>query len=174
MDKEEEQQMEKKPKKKEQINELELLLEEANSKLLLAQADLINYRKRKDIEVNDKLKYANQELIEDLLLVVDNFERAVKLDDNELSDELSKFLTGFKMIYAALVDMLGKYGVKEIDLLHQQFDPNNSEILIIDNDQNYEDNIVLDVLRKGYKLHDKTIRIAHVKINKLNKEKENE
>lgn len=153
-------------------------LNEAKNKVLLAQADLINYRKRKDEELANFRKFANKDLILDLLQITDNFERAIKLDDNELSDELSNFLVGFKMIYASLNDILKQSGVVELDLLHQPFDPKTSEILLMDNDSNYDDEIVLDVLRKGYMLHDQIIRPAHVKVNKLekqiNEEKEND
>ena len=102
-------------------------LEEENKalseKVLLAQAELINYRKRKDEEVSLSLKYANKDLILELLTVVDNFERAIKLDDTNLDDELSKFLEGFKMIYCNLLNVLKKYGVIEIDGFNKPFNP---------------------------------------------------
>ncbi len=153
-------------------------LEEENKKLqeevLRAKADLINYRKRKDDEVSQYLKYANSDLIYELLPVLDNFERAIKMDDNNLSDEVSKFLAGMKMIYVAFREMLEKEGLKEIDALGKKFDANYHDCLFTDNDKEYEDEIVLDVLQKGYMYKDKVLRCASVKVNKLDENKENE
>ncbi len=145
------------------------LKEEENKSLLekvkLAQAELINYRKRKDEETQNMMKYANQDLIMELILVVDNFERAIKLDDNDLTDELSKFLAGFKMMYANLVDILKKFGVEEINRVGEKFDPTLEQALMTDSIPEMEDEIVIEVLLKGYKLKDRVIRPASVKIN---------
>ena len=135
-------------------------------KLRYAQAELINYRKRKEEETANMLKYANQDLILEIISVIDNFERAIKLDDNDLTDELSKFLAGFKMIYATLTDILRKYGVEEISRVGEIFDPAQEEALMTDSLEEYEDDEVLEVLLKGYKLKDRVIRPASVKVNK--------
>ena len=134
-------------------------------KIKLAQAELINYRRRKDEETANMLKYANQDLIMELILVVDNFERAIKLDDNVLTDELSKFLAGFKMMYANLTDILKKFGVEEISRQGEKFDPAQEQALLVDTVEALEDDIVIEVLLKGYKLKDRVIRPASVKIN---------
>ena len=173
--------MEKKKEEKveEQVNEFEVkynelleeynkLLEENNSlieKIKLKEADLINYRKRKDEEVANMLKYANEDLIKELIGVVDNFERAISLDDDNLTDELSKFLSGFKIMYSTLVSILNKFGVEEINRVGQIFDPNLEEALMTDKVEDKDNEVVLDVLLKGYKLKDKVIRPASVKVN---------
>ena len=113
------------------------------------------------------LKYANQDLILEVIGVLDNFERALNLDDNNLNDELSKFLVGFKMIYASLKEILIKFGVEEIDALDKDFDPMIHQALLVDQDKEKPNNIILDVLLKGYKLKDRVIRPASVKVNKL-------
>ena len=143
---------------------------ELQNKVLTAQADNVNYRKRKDEETSNLLKFANQDLICDLLPILDNFERAIRLDDNNLSDELSKFLQGFKMIYAHFNEILKKYDVEEIDALEKEFDPTCEEALLVDHDQEKDDNIVLDVLMKGYRLKGRVIRPAKVKVNSLENE----
>lgn len=134
-------------------------------KVKLSQAEVINYRKRKDEEVSSMLKYSNEEIIKELIGIVDNFERAIKLDDNNLTDELSKFLEGFKIIYATLKNILSKYGVEEINRVGEIFDPNLEEALITDSLEGHKDEEVLEVLLKGYKLYDKVIRPASVKVN---------
>lgn len=134
-------------------------------KVKVAQAESINYRRRKDEETNQLLKYANQDLIMELILVVDNFERAIKLDDNDLTDEVSKFLAGFKMMYANLTEILKKFGVEEINRVGEKFDPNQEQALLTDTVEDMEDEVVIEVLLKGYKLKEKVIRPASVKIN---------
>ena len=149
----------------EEINKLTQVNNELVEKVKLAQAELVNYRRRKDEETASLLKYANQDLILELIQVVDNFERAIKLDDNNLTDELSKFLVGFKMMYANLTDILRKFGVEEISRQGQIFDPSLEQALVVDSVDEYEDDVVLEVLLKGYKLKDRVIRPASVKIN---------
>ncbi|MDD4706005.1 MAG: nucleotide exchange factor GrpE [Bacilli bacterium] len=158
--------------KKEKVNKskdkLNLLKEELaleKGKALRAQAEMLNYRKRKDEEVSQLFKYANEDLILSLLPVVDNFERAIKLDDNDLTDELSKFLSGFKMIYGNLITILNQIEVIEIDAQGQEFDPNMHQAIITERDENKPAGVILEVLQKGYKYKDKIIRPAMVKVN---------
>lgn len=155
-------------KEVELTNEITRLTEENNNlveKVKLAQAELINYRKRKDEETANLLKYANQDLILEIISVVDNFERAIKLDDNNLTDDISKFLAGFKMMYASLTETLKRFGVEEINRVGQIFDPSQEQALLTDCVEDAEDEVVLEVLLKGYKLKDRVIRPASVKIN---------
>lgn len=157
----------KKNKTSEVIATLENKIKELEEETLRAKADLINYRKRKDEEVSSMLKYASKDVFLDLLPVIDNFERAILLDDDKLTDEVSNFLIGFKMIYTNMKDILEKYGVKEIECLGEKFDANKETSVFMDSDPNYEDEIVLDVLQKGYTYNDKLLRSASVKINKV-------
>ena len=153
--------------KKEEFEILKKELEEATNKAMVVQAEMINFRRRKEEETASMLKYANQDLILEVISVLDNFERALNLDDNNLNDELSKFLVGFKMIYASLSEILKKYGVEEIKAYEKEFDPSMHQAMMVDKDENKPNNIVLDVLLKGYKLKDRVIRPAAVKVNKL-------
>lgn len=152
--------------KQQEIEKLTMENKELLKKAQYAQAELINYRKRKDEEVLDFKKYCNKDIILELILVIDNFERAIKLDDNDLTDELSKFLDGFKMMYAQLTDILKKFGVEEISRQGEVFDATQEEALMTDNLEEYEDDVVTEVLLKGYKLNGRVIRPASVKINK--------
>ena len=169
--------------KKEKISKKDSKLKEENEKLLdqikqlqsdnqsvvdkvkLTQAELVNYRKRKDEETANMLKFANQDLITELINVVDNFERAIKLDDNDLTDELSKFLDGFKMMYANLMEILKKFGVEEINRVGEVFDPSQEQALMTDSIEEMDDDVVTEVLLKGYKLNGRVIRPASVKVN---------
>lgn len=144
-------------------------LTEANKKLesqvKLSQAELINYRRRKDEEVTNTLKYANQDIISDILPIIDNFERALNVDESKLTEEFKKYLVGFKMMYENLKVILKNYGVEEINRVGEVFDPNLEQALLTDTVEDKEDEVVLEVLQKGYKLKDRVIRPASVKIN---------
>ncbi len=133
------------------------------NKVKLAQAELINYRKRKDEETTSLLKFANESIIKELINVKDNFERALNVKD--ASDELSKFLSGFKLMYDELCNILKNYGVEEINRVGQIFDPRLEQALLTDSLPDHEDEEVIEVLLKGYKLKDRVIRPASVKIN---------
>ncbi len=152
------------------IEELTLKNQELENKVKYVQAEMINYGKRRDQEMSERAKYANFDLLADLILVLDNFERAIGLDDNNLSDELSNFLVGFKMIYGQLNDTIKKYGVSEIEALGKTFDPMLHEAVMMDQDNTRSDNEILDVLLKGYQLKDRILRHSMVKVNQLPKE----
>lgn len=159
----------KEKKHKKDNKELEALKNqvlELSDKYKRLQAEFMNYQNRKDTEIEKLFKYDGESVIKEILPVVDNFERAIKLDDNDLSDEVSNFLSGFKMIYTNLLSSLEKFGVKELDCLGKEFDPTTSEAVLVEEDQTKPSNVVLEVLQKGYIYKDKIIRPAMVKVNK--------
>ena len=148
--------------------QLEKLKEESSlkdEKILRLSAEMQNMRRRFDEEKSRLRKYDGEEIIEKMLPILDNFEHAIKMDDNDLTDEVSKFLSGFKMIYANMVEELKKIGVSEINALHDPFDENTMNAVLVSCDEEYDDNVVLDVLQKGYKYKDKVLRPAMVKVN---------
>ncbi len=138
-------------------------------KVKLIQADSINYRKRKDEETANALKYANQDIIKDLLNVVDNLERALKNSDNsegdDSSEKIKKYQDGIRLIYENLMSILTSYGVTEINRVGEIFNPQEEQALLTECVEDKEDEVVLEVLLKGYKLKDRVIRPASVKIN---------
>lgn len=133
--------------------------------LLRNQAELQNYKRRKDDEVSRILKYKDEELIKELLGVLDNFERAIKMDDDDLTDEVSRFLEGFKLIYSNTINILSKFQVKEIEAEGVEFDPNYHHAVLTDHDDNKPAGVVLEVLQKGYMYKDRVVRPAMVKVN---------
>ena len=135
-----------------------------NDKVLRLSAEMQNMRRRTDEEVSKMLKYEGESFIVSLLDTIDNFERAISLDDTNLDDEVSKFLSGFKMIYSKLIDLLKEQGVTEIDCLHKNFDANLMEAVMTEKVEGFDTNIVIDVMRKGYLYKDKVIRHAMVKV----------
>ena len=140
--------------------------QELEDKYMRLQAEYLNFKTRTQTEVSRMLQYEGEEFIKDILNIKDNFERAIMMDDNDLSDEVSKFLSGFKMILGSLTQTLDKYEVHEIECLGCEFDPNLEEAVLTEHDETKPANVVLEVLTKGYKYKDKVIRHAMVKVNK--------
>ena len=156
-------------KKNNKESEVAIKLKEENAslndKVLRISAEMQNMRRRYEDEISNIYKYEGEELIVKLLAIVDNFERAISLDDRDLTDELSKFLSGFKMIYTNLLSILDSMEVKVIDCQGLEFDPNKMEAVLTEKDENLPTNVVLEVLQKGYTYKDKVIRVAMVKVN---------
>lgn len=158
----------KKVKQSKANKELEMLKEEnkvLQDKVLRVSAEMQNMRRRQEEEVARIHKYEGEEVIKKILPIIDNFERAIKLDDNDLTDELSKFLSGFKMIYTNMLNALNEKEVKEIDCKGQEFDSSKMEAVLTDHVDGVEKNRVLEVLQKGYMYKDKLLRPAMVKVS---------
>ena len=135
-----------------------------NDKLLRVSAELQNTKRRAEEQISNMAKYEGESLIKELLAVIDNFERAINMDDTNLEDEVSKFLSGFKMIYDSFNTILTNFDVKEIDSLNKEFDPNTMEAVLTEKVEGVSTNTVIDVLQKGYTYRGKVIRHAMVKV----------
>ena len=106
------------------------------------------------------LNYCNEGIITDLLLTIDNLERALKEDDN------SKLKEGVNMIYTSFKNTLEKYGLKEIEAEGKKFDANIHQAVTTDSVKDVDERVILEVMQKGYMLKDKVIRPAMVKVNR--------
>ena len=140
-------------------------VKELEDALLRSQAELLNYRKRKDEETARILKYAEEDILKGFLPILDNFERAIMMDDNNFGDEASKFLEGFRMVYNQTKDLLARFEVKEIECLGQEFNPATSQAISTEKDKTKPSGIVLKVYQKGYMYKDKVLRHAMVIVN---------
>lgn len=134
-------------------------------KILRISAEMQNMRKRYEEEIARLHKYEGLDFAKEILPTIDNFERAIKLDDTNLDDELSKFLSGFKMIYSGFINVLNSKDIKEIDCLNKEFDPNFMEAVLTAKVEGVEKNQVIEVLQKGYMYKDKLLRPAMVKVS---------
>ncbi len=155
-------------KKKEDLEKKKLQEENEalKDKYLRVNAEMQNMKRRMEEERANLLKYEGEGLIKKLLPVIDNFERAIGMDDTNLEDEVSKFLNGFKMIYGNLNSTLQGYEVIAMDILHKPFDPELMEAVMVEEAEGFEPNTVIDVLQKGYTYKGKVIRHAMVKVSK--------
>lgn len=162
---EEKEMKKKKNNSNQEVEELRNKNNELENKYIRLQAEYQNFMTRSISEQQMLMKYDGEEIIKEFLSIVDNFERAIKMDDTDLSDEVSLFLKGFKMIYGNMLNTLNKFGVTEIECLGLEFDPKVAEAILTEHDENKPANVVLEVLTKGYKYKDKVIRPAMVKVN---------
>lgn len=141
-------------------------IKELKDRLLREQAENVNYRRRNKEELEMFKKFANESLITEIIGTIDDLERAIKMDDNDLTDDLSKMLEGFKMVYSNLMLKLEKFGVKMINPIKEDFDPEKHQAILAEEVDNMKPDMVIEVLQKGYMLHDKVIRPAMVKVSK--------
>ncbi len=139
-------------------------------KMLRMQADYENRRKRQDREKVDFLRFANENLIVDLLNVMDDFERAI--DSAKNSNDAKALLQGIEMVRNHFKGIMEENGLKIIDPAGQPFDPEKQEAVEHVEDAIHPENTVLEVMRKGYELNGKVLRPAAVKVSKK-KEEEN-
>jgi len=134
--------------------------------LLRSQAELLNYRKRKDEETQRILKYAEEDVLKGFIPILDNYERAISMEnENNFGDETSKFLEGFRMVYNQTKTLLEKFEVKEIECLNQEFDPAVAEAISTTKDETKPSGIIVTVYQKGYMYKDKVLRTAMVIVN---------
>jgi molecular chaperone GrpE len=142
-----------------QFAELEEALEQANDKYLRLYAEYDNYRKRTAKEKTETYQNASVKCIEDLLPVVDSFERALEADCTD-----DNFKNGMQMIFGQLKTFLDKMNVTAIEALGAEFDPNFHNAIQQQEGTDYASNHVCAVYQKGYMLGDKLVRPAMVAV----------
>ena len=126
-------------------------------------AEFDNYRKRIERERREQSDQSVVDLLEDLLLVVDDFDRAMKVDSGEGGNAYRK---GVELIHGKLHDLLRKQGLKPIDALGMDFDPNLHQAVVHEESPEHREGEVIGELRKGYMLNDRLLRPAMVKVAK--------
>lgn len=137
----------------------ELALEKEKS--LRIQAEMMNFKRRQEDLLVSVRKYANEDILLKLVSIIDNFERALSMSN----EDMEEFLKGFNMIYTNLVNIVKDAGVTEIDALNQAFDPNIHQAVLTETREGVEAGIVIEVLQKGYMYKDKVLRPTMVKVS---------
>lgn len=155
-------------KKDKQIHALNKEKEEYIDKWKRALAELENYRKRSEKQLEETKKFAREDILYKLLSIVDNFERALVHIGN--SNSIDSLKTGVEMIYKELRNLLNQYGVKRIEALGKNYDPNFHEALEIVNQKHNKErevskHTVVEEILPGYTFHNRLLRPAKVKIS---------
>ncbi len=143
-----------------EVERLRMELEQTGDRLLRAQAELDNYRKRARRELEDSLRYAAMPLLRDLMPVIDNLRRA--LAAAEKSSEQGGLIDGVKMVAQALESVLARHDCKRIDALGKPFDPAFHEAISQQPSADYPPQTVMYVAQDGYTLGDRVVRPAQV------------
>jgi molecular chaperone GrpE len=145
------------------IDDLEAKLKETNDKWLRTAADFENYRKRTRKEWELLKHQSKAEVVLEILGILDDFERAFSAAEES---ESSGLVEGFRLIYGNLTQTLERLGVKELDALHQPFDPNFHMAVGQAENDDLDSGVVAEVVQKGYLLNDTVIRPANVLVAK--------
>ena len=148
----------------EKLEAAERQAQEDHERFLRAAAELDNFRKRKEREVSDLRKYANQMLLRELLGVVDNLERALAASlENSEPEGLRE---GVEMTLKELLKIFDQFKVTPIEAHEQPFDPNHHEAVMQEPSDAFPPNTVVKELQKGYMLRDRLLRPAMVVVSK--------
>jgi molecular chaperone GrpE len=149
-------------KKDAEIKSLKKDLDELKEAHLRRLADMENLRKRFEREKSEFQQYALSGLLGDLLVVGDNFERALKIGPSDA--EGKTFREGVDLIFRMFQNLLAKHGVRPIVLEKRAFDPNFHHATIVEESAEVEEPTVAEELQKGYMLHDRLLRPTLVKV----------
>ena len=139
--------------------------EEYYNKWLRVHADFENVKKRLEKEKVEFLKFANEDLILQILPIVDNFDRAI--NSRGTSDKEDPHLKGLFLIKDDLHKLLETYGVEKVKSVGEKFNPEFHEaVMVVESDDHPEEEMVLEELQAGYTMHGRLIRPASVKVSK--------
>lgn len=150
----------------EELKSLQKELLEYKDKYLRLLADAENARKRLQKERQEMTRYAIEGLIVDFLRPLDNFENALRFAQ-EMSDEVKNWAFGFQMILAQFKDVLAQNGITPIDSLGKSFNPHDHEAIEMVESAEQSPGTIIEENVRGYKMGDRTIRAARVKVAKL-------
>ena len=141
-------------------------LETEKEQFMRKMADMDNYRKRLIREKESAILYANEKLINDLVPILDDFDRAVAASGT--ATDVDSYVEGIKIIQAQFVGMLEKnWGLKVMEHTEgKEFSPHEHEACMMEQGEQYKHDTVLAELQKGYYLHDRVLRTAKVKVGK--------
>jgi len=149
---------------KNQLQECEKKSKEYLAGWQRARADFLNYKKEEMERIEGLIKYANLEMILNILPVLDNFEKAeLELSEAQKKDNV---LQGFLQIKKQLQDFLKNQGVEEIKALGEKFDPNLHEATEQIEIKDKEAETIIEEVQKGYKINDQLLRPTKVKVVK--------
>lgn len=150
------------------VDELEVAKEELakqKDQVLRIAAEFENYKKRMTREKNNAMKYAGEPIFREILLTIDNLERAIAqgvAENVDAEQALSSLLEGVQLTLKQLVTSLEKFEVTPIDSIGEPFDPVNQEALTMEASDTVPVNHVLKEFEKGYQYKDRLLRAAKV------------
>ena len=156
------------PGKEEKKDPRDEKIEELNDKNLRLMAEFENFRKRSEKEKDQMFETGAKSVIEKVLPVIDNFERALDMAsaDTGEGEDADPFMDGMKKVYKQLMDELEKIGVTPIEAVGQEFDPEYHNAVMQVDSEEYDSGIVAQELQKGYRYNDSVVRHSMVGVAK--------
>ena len=151
-----------KKKKDKKEEALKARIDELEDRVKRQMAEFENFRKRTDKEKAAMFETGAKSVIEKILPVVDNFERGLAAVPED--EKGSAFVEGMNKVYKQLLTELDNMGVKPIEAVGQEFDPNFHNAVMHIEDENFGENIVAEEFQKGYTYHDTVVRHSMVKV----------
>lgn len=148
--------------KKEKKDKKDLKIEELNDRLIRNMAEFDNFRKRSDKEKSQMFEIGARDILEKVLPVIDNFERGLGAISDE--EKENAFVQGFEKIYKQMVTSLTDVGLKPIEAVGKEFDPNFHNAVMHAEDAEMGDNLVAEEFQKGYMYRDTVIRHSMVRV----------
>lgn len=148
--------------KKEKKDPRDEKIEELNDRLVRNMAEFDNFRKRTDKEKSQMFEMGAKDIVEKILPVVDNFERGLGTITEE--EKEGAFAQGIEKIYKQLLTTLDEAGVKAIEAVGKEFDPNLHNAVMHAEDDNFGENTITDEFLKGYTYRDTVVRHSMVKV----------
>ena len=139
---------------------------ELNNKVVRQMAEFDNFRKRTEKEKSEMFTNGEKTVIEVILPVIDNFERALGMAAEDEEKKNDPFIEGMDKVYKQLMDELEKLGVKTIEALGADFDPSLHNAVMQEDTEEYESGKVCKELQKGYLLKDSVVRHSMVSVAK--------
>lgn len=133
-------------------------------RLLRLQADFDNYKKRLEKDKIEFIKFANEEIIAEILKILDDFERAV--DAGKIKHDFDILYKGIEMIHNDFKEFLKQKGLKEIEAEGKPFNPNEHEAMMQEETDEHPEDYIVEEFQKGYTFNGRVIRPAKVKVAK--------
>jgi molecular chaperone GrpE len=155
---------EKKPDLAAKLKEKEKEAQENYDRYLRISAELENFKKRMEKEKAETYKFANENLLKDLLPVLDNLERA--LEHGREAENPKALLEGVELTYKSFWTVLEKYGISRVEAMGEAFDPQHHEAVMVQEDAQRPAGEVISQLQIGYRLHNRLVRPAMVVVSK--------
>ena len=149
---------------REALEKKEAECRELQDKYVRALAEMDNFRKRMNREMNDSVKFANEKILGDLLAVVDNMERAITHSKDK--KDFASLIDGLELTLKEFTGVFEKHGVQSVESVGHVFDPSKHHAVAVIESDTHGENVIVEEFRKGYLLNDRVLRPSLVSVAK--------
>jgi molecular chaperone GrpE len=148
------------------LDEAEVALQNHKDDVLRVQAEMQNLRRRTEQDVEKAHKYGQEKFASELLVVIDNLERALAAVEDKEDETLKPLFDGVELTLKGLLDCFRRFNIEQIDPVGEPFNPQLHQAVVMQESKEAEPETVLSVMQKGYTLHGRVIRPAMVVVSR--------